>query len=153
VMAGLVPSAHLRYYAGVVREWSAEEERAHAGRPGTSIVRSEPVGVCGLIVPWNYPQSLATGKIAPALAVGCTVVLKPAAETPLDALVFAEAADAIGLPPGVINVVTGGRETGAALVDHPGVDKIAFTGSTAAGRAIAARCGERLIPVTLELGG
>ncbi|UUT34895.1 aldehyde dehydrogenase family protein [Microbacterium elymi] len=81
------------------------------------------------------------------------MVVKPAAETPLDAFAFADAAEAIGLPPGVINVVTGGRETGAALVDHPGVDKIAFTGSTAAGRVIAARCGERLIPVTLELGG
>jgi acyl-CoA reductase-like NAD-dependent aldehyde dehydrogenase len=81
------------------------------------------------------------------------VVVKPAGETPLDARALADAADAIGMPPGVINIVTGGRDTGRALVDHPGVDKIAFTGSTAAGRAIAARCGERLIPVTLELGG
>ena len=95
----------------------------------------------------------ADGQAAPALAVGCTVVIKPAAETPLDALELADAVDEIGMPPGVVNVVTGGRETGAALVDHPGVDKIAFTGSTAAGRIIAARCGARLIPATLELGG
>lgn len=153
VLSGIVPAAHLRYYAGLVREYEAEEIRANVSFPGSTVVRHEPVGVCGLIVPWNYPQSLLSAKLAPALAVGCTVVVKPAGETPLDARALADAADAIGMPPGVINIVTGGRDTGRALVDHPGVDKIAFTGSTAAGRAIAARCGERLIPVTLELGG
>nr|WP_274637294.1 aldehyde dehydrogenase [Microbacterium bovistercoris] len=153
VLSGWMPAAHLRYYADIAEAFEPEQERAHTDRPGSSLVRTEPVGVCGLIVPWNYPQSLLSAKLAPALAVGCAVVVKPAAETPLDAFAFADAAEAIGLPPGVINVVTGGRETGAALVDHPGVDKIAFTGSTAAGRVIAARCGERLIPVTLELGG
>jgi betaine-aldehyde dehydrogenase len=153
VLSGIVPAAHLRYYAGLVREYEAEEIRANVSFPGSTVVRREPVGVCGLIVPWNYPQSLLSAKLAPALAVGCTVVVKPAGETPLDARALADAADAIGMPPGVINIVTGGRDTGRALVDHPGVDKIAFTGSTAAGRAIAARCGERLIPVTLELGG
>lgn len=152
-LSGIVPAAQLRYYAELVRGSEHEEHRANVTREGTSIVRQEPLGVCGLIVPWNYPQSLLSAKLAPALAVGCTVVVKPAAETPLDALVLGNAAEAIGLPAGVINVVTGGRETGAALIDHPGVDKIAFTGSTAAGRVIAARCGERLIPVTLELGG
>ncbi|MGK3951362.1 aldehyde dehydrogenase [Microbacterium sp. I2] len=153
VLSGIVPAAHLRYYAGLVREHEAEEIRANVSFPGSTVVRREPVGVCGLIVPWNYPQSLLSAKLAPALAVGCTVVVKPAGETPLDARALADAADAIGMPPGVINIVTGGRDTGRALVDHPGVDKIAFTGSTAAGRAIAARCGARLIPVTLELGG
>lgn len=152
-LSGFVPVGHLRYYAGLVRDSINEEVRVNIGFPGSTIVRLEPVGVAGLIVPWNYPRSLTTGKLAPALAVGCTVVIKPAGETPLDALALAEAVDAIGMPPGVVNVVTGGRETGAALVDHPGVDKIAFTGSTAAGRVIAARCGERLIPATLELGG
>lgn len=153
VLSGAVPAGHLRYYAGLIRSFEAEQVRPNVTFPGTSVVRSEPVGVAGLIVPWNYPQSLLSAKLAPALAVGCTVVIKPAGETPLDALALAEAVDAVGLPPGVVNVVTGGRETGEALVDHPGVDKIAFTGSTAAGRRIAARCGERLIPVTLELGG
>jgi betaine-aldehyde dehydrogenase len=152
-LSGMVPVGHLRYYAGVLREFEDEEIRTNIGFPGTSIVRMEPVGVAGLIVPWNYPQSLTTGKLAPALAAGCTVVIKPAGETPLDALALADAVHAIGMPPGVVNVVTGGRETGAALVDHPGVNKIAFTGSTAAGRKIGARCGERLIPATLELGG
>lgn len=150
---GFVPALHLRYYADIAEGYVAERERAHADRPGTSLVREEPVGVCGMIVPWNFPQSLLSAKLAPALAVGCTVVMKPAAETPLDSFALADAAEAIGLPAGVINIVTGGRETGAALVDHPGIDKIAFTGSTAAGRIIAARCGQRLIPVTLELGG
>jgi len=153
VLSGVVPSNHLRYYAGLVRDAATEEVRQNIGRPGSTIVRTEPIGVAGLIIPWNYPRSLTTAKLAPALAVGCTVVVKPAAETPLDALALADAVDAIGMPAGVVNIVTGGRETGAALVDHPGVDKIAFTGSTAAGRIIGARCGERLIPVTLELGG
>ena len=152
-LSGFVPVGHLRYYADLVRGGTNEEVRPNIGFPGSSIVRTEPVGVAGLIVPWNYPRSLTTGKLAPALAVGCPVVIKPAGETPLDALALADAVDAIGMPPGVVNVVTGGRDTGAALVDHPGVDKIAFTGSTAAGRVIAARCGERLIPATLELGG
>ncbi|MCP2636338.1 aldehyde dehydrogenase [Microbacterium sp. HD4P20] len=153
VLSGMVPATHLRYYADQVRRFEAEEIRENVSFPGSTVVRHEPVGVCGLIVPWNYPQSLLSAKLAPALAVGCTVVVKPAGETPLDARAVADAADAIGMPPGVINIVTGGRDTGRALVEQPGVDKIAFTGSTAAGRAIAARCGERLIPVTLELGG
>lgn len=150
---GMMPAGQLRYFAGLVRALAFEEERPNVNGPGSSVVRHEPMGVAGLIVPWNYPQSLLSAKLAPALAVGCTVVIKPAAETPLDALALAEAVEAVGFPPGVVNVVTGGRETGDALVKHPGVDKIAFTGSTAAGRIIARNCGERLIPVTLELGG
>ena len=115
--------------------------------------RREPVGVCGQIVPWNFPLLMATWKIAPALAAGCTIVLKPAEQTPLSALRLGELALEAGLPPGVLNVLTGDGETGAALVDHPGVDKIAFTGSTAVGREIGAKAGRALKRMTLELGG
>ncbi|MDQ4040757.1 MAG: aldehyde dehydrogenase family protein, partial [Actinomycetota bacterium] len=115
--------------------------------------RREPVGVCGQIVPWNFPLLMAAWKVAPALAAGCTVVLKPAEQTPLSALRLGELALEAGLPPGVLNVVTGDGETGAALVDHPAVDKIAFTGSTAVGREIGAKAGRALKRVTLELGG
>ncbi|MEU4148899.1 aldehyde dehydrogenase [Streptomyces sp. NPDC026659] len=146
------PAAILRYYAGLARtlEW---EERRPSFTGTTTLVRREPVGVVAAIVPWNYPQALAMMKIAPALAAGCTVVLKPALETSLDAYVLAEAATEAGLPPGVLNIVPGGLEAGEALVSHPGVDKVAFTGSTPAGRAIAEVCGRLLRPVTLELGG
>ncbi|NKQ56767.1 aldehyde dehydrogenase [Amycolatopsis sp. K13G38] len=148
---GFAPSAIIGYYAGLAAKTAREEIRPGMG--GETLVRREPIGVVGAIVPWNYPQALAAMKIGPALAAGCTVVLKSSPEAALDAAVFADAATAADLPPGVLNIVPGGRETGQALVDHPGVDKIAFTGSTAAGRAIAARCGELLRPVTLELGG
>jgi acyl-CoA reductase-like NAD-dependent aldehyde dehydrogenase len=152
-MSVLAPAGFLRYYAQVARERPVEEERPALTWKGHSVIRKEPVGVVGLIVPWNFPQVLALSKLAPALAAGCTVVLKPAAESPLDAYLLAEAVEAAGLPPGVFNLVPGGRETGEALVRHPLVDKIAFTGSTAAGRKIGAICGELLRPVTLELGG
>ena len=115
--------------------------------------RKEPVGVCGQIIPWNFPLLMAAWKIAPALAAGCTIVLKPAEQTPLTALRLGELALEAGLPEGVLNVVTGDGETGAALVDHPDVDKIAFTGSTAVGREIGAKAGRALKRVTLELGG
>ena len=150
---GIRPVSHLRYYAKVARETDVEEVRANVSRPGTSIVRREPLGVAALIVPWNHPQASTTLKLAPALAAGCTVVIKPAAETPLDIFNLADASLAIGMPPGVINIVPGGRETGQALVAHPGVDKVAFTGSSEAGRQIASVAGRRLVPVTLELGG
>ncbi len=114
----------------------------------------EPVGVVGAIVPWNFPLLLAAWKVAPALAAGCTVVLKPAPFTPLSALELAKIALEAGLPEGVLNVVTGsGRETGAWLVAHPDVDKIAFTGSTQTGKLVAARAAETVKRVTLELGG
>src|SRR4029077_6722369 len=106
-----------------------------------------------LITPWNYPQAIALLNIAPALAAGCTVVLKPSPETALDSYVIGEAAKEAGLPPGVLNIVLADREAGAALVSHPGVDKIAFTGSTASGRAIGAECGRLIRRMTLELGG
>lgn len=114
----------------------------------------EPVGVVGLIVAYNVPLTMAANKMAPALAAGCTVVLKPAEQTPLTALRLAHLAEEVGFPPGVINVVTGqGRDAGVALVNHPDVDKISFTGSTATGRAVLAACAGNFKRVSLELGG
>jgi aldehyde dehydrogenase (NAD+) len=146
------PGLLLRFYADIIRKNSFEEVRK--GMFGRSaIVGREPVGVVGAIVPWNVPQTLAATKYAPGLAAGCTVVIKPSPETVLDAVLFAEAAMEAGIPAGVINVVPAGREVGAYLISHPGVDKVAFTGSTAAGRQIAEACGRLFRPVTLELGG
>jgi acyl-CoA reductase-like NAD-dependent aldehyde dehydrogenase len=116
-------------------------------------VVKQPVGVVAAIVPWNMPQFLAIGKVIPALLAGCTVVLKPAPESALDALLFADIAASTDLPPGVLNVVPGDRAAGAHLVSHPGVDKVSFTGSTAAGRQVAMACAAGLRQVTLELGG
>ncbi len=114
----------------------------------------EPVGVVGAIVPWNFPLLLAAWKVAPALAAGCTIVLKPAPSTPLTALELGKIALEAGLPEGVLNILTGpGRELGAALVEHPGVDKIAFTGSTATGKQVAAAAAATVKRVSLELGG
>ncbi|WP_030519578.1 aldehyde dehydrogenase [Nocardia rhamnosiphila] len=149
---GYAPSLMVGYYANAIRGTERDEVRPSA-LGGRTVVRRDSVGVVAAITPWNYPQSLAAMKLAPALAAGCTVVLKPAPETALDAYIFADAAVEAGLPPGVLNVVVGGREAGAHLVEHPGVDKVAFTGSTAAGRAIGEVCGRLLRPVTLELGG
>jgi aldehyde dehydrogenase (NAD+) len=151
-LEGGFPIVVLRYLAGLLAGATFEEERPGV-LGGTTIVRREPVGVVGAIVPWNYPQTLASFKYGPAMAAGCTVVLKPSPETVLDAFLFAEAVAAAGIPPGVINIVPGGREVGAYLVQHRDVDKVAFTGSTAAGRLIAETCGRLLRPVTLELGG
>jgi acyl-CoA reductase-like NAD-dependent aldehyde dehydrogenase len=145
------PALLLRYYAGLV---AAGQEEVRPGMLGKkSLIRREPIGVVAAIVPWNVPQAISFLKLGPALAAGNTVVLKPAPETVLDAFLMAEAALEAGLPPGVLNVVPAGREVGAYLVAHPGVDKVSFTGSTAAGRAIAETCGRLLRPVTLELGG
>ncbi|OBA58351.1 aldehyde dehydrogenase [Nocardia sp. 852002-20019_SCH5090214] len=145
------PALLLQYYGSMVADQEDEIRPGMLG--GSTAVTRSPIGVVGAIVPWNVPQAITFLKIAPALAAGCTVVLKPAPETVLDAFLMAEAALAAGLPAGVLNVVPGGRELGAYLVAHPGVDKVSFTGSTGAGRAIARTCGERLRPVTLELGG
>ncbi|MEK2479629.1 aldehyde dehydrogenase [Streptomyces noursei] len=141
----------LRYYAELARTTPVEERRQGRGSP--IVVRREAAGVAGLVVPWNYPLALIGMKLGPALAAGCTVVLKPAPETPFDAVALAELATEAGLPPGVLNVVTGGADTARALVAHPRVAKVAFTGSTAAGRDVARVCAERFAPVTLELGG
>lgn len=144
-----------RYFAGWVTKFGGETVPV-SPRGGMKILNyslKQPVGVCGLIVPWNYPMTMAAWKIAPAVAAGCTVVLKPADPTPLTGLRLAELALEAGFPPGVINVVTGTGEAGAALVDHPGVDKIAFTGSTATGKKIVQASVGNLKRVSLELGG
>jgi betaine-aldehyde dehydrogenase len=146
-----LPIMLLDYYADLARTFEFESTRDSA--LGPTIVRHEPVGVVAAIVPWNVPQCVTMSKVAPALAAGCTVVLKPAPETPLDAFLMAEIFQEAGLPPGVINVVPADRPVGEYLVSHPGVDKVAFTGSTAAGRRIASICGEQLKRVSLELGG
>ncbi|WP_020108047.1 aldehyde dehydrogenase [Nocardia sp. 348MFTsu5.1] len=151
-VSGHGPARMVAYYADLIRKTSGDDVRPSA-RGGRTVVRREPVGVVAAITPWNYPHPLAGMKIAPALAAGCTVVLKPAPETALDAFIFADAAEAAGLPAGVLNIVPANREESAYLVEHPGVNKVAFTGSTPAGRAIGEACGRLLRPVTLELGG
>ncbi|HEY7829916.1 MAG TPA: aldehyde dehydrogenase family protein [Solirubrobacteraceae bacterium] len=145
-------AGHLRYFAG----WPTKIEGNVLPVTAPNMLcytRREPVGVCAQIVPWNFPLLMAAWKIAPALAAGCTIVLKPAEQTPLSALRLGELALEVGFPPGVLNVLTGDGATGAALVDHPDVDKIAFTGSTAVGREIGAKAGHALKRMTLELGG
>ena len=141
----------LDYFAGLTRTFPFEDVRP--GMLGPALVRKEPVGVVAGIVPWNVPLFTTMLKFAPTLASGSTMVLKPAPETPLDAFVLAELAVEAGVPAGVLNIVPAGREVGEHLVTHPGVDKVAFTGSTAAGRRIGALCGERVRRCTLELGG
>lgn len=128
-----------------------EEEREWDGGRG-ALVR-EPVGVVASIIPWNGPVATASLKLGPALAAGCTVVLKPAPEGPVSTLLLAEALEAAGLPEGVVSILPGGREIGEYLVSHRDVDKVAFTGSTAAGKRIMSLCGERIARVSLELGG
>src|SRR5579859_5349051 len=144
--------AHLRYFSG----WPTkiEGEVLPVAAPNMlCYTRREPVGVCAQIVPWNFPLLMMAWKICPALAAGCTIVLKPAEQTPLSALRLGELALEVGFPPGVLNVLTGDGSTGAALVDSDGIDKIAFTGSTEVGREIGAKAGRALKRVTLELGG
>src|SRR5215471_3223608 len=136
-------AAHFFYYAG----WA--DKLRHAGFGPDP----RPIGVAGQVIPWNFPMLMLAWKIAPALAAGNTVVLKPAETTPLTALAFAEICQQADLPPGVVNIVTGGGETGRLLVEHPGVDKVAFTGSTEVGRAIAKSVAGTNKRVTLELGG
>jgi len=143
---------HLRYFAG----WATKIEGSVLPVSAPNMhcyTRREPVGVCAQIIPWNFPLLMAAWKLGPALAAGCTIVLKPAEQTPLSALRVGELALEVGFPPGVLNVLTGDGSTGAALVDHPDVDKIAFTGSTEVGREIGAKAGRALKRVTLELGG
>jgi phenylacetaldehyde dehydrogenase len=148
--------ATLRYAAGWATKLSGEHIEP-AGMPTGSVhayVRREPVGVCAQIVPWNFPLMMAVQKIAPALAAGCTLVLKPAEQTPLTALRLADLVAEAGFPAGVVNVVTGlGETAGDRLVRHPDVDKIAFTGSTEVGKLISRNAADTLKRVTLELGG
>ncbi|HEY3471114.1 MAG TPA: aldehyde dehydrogenase family protein [Amycolatopsis sp.] len=136
-------AAHFFYYAG----WADKLEHAGFGP------QPRPLGVAGQVIPWNFPLLMLAWKIAPALACGNTVVLKPAETTPLSALLFAEICQQADLPPGVVNIVNGAGDTGKLLVEHPGVDKVAFTGSTEVGRAIARAVAGTKKSLTLELGG
>jgi len=147
IQAGL-PIANFANYARLLKEFSFEK------RVGNSLVVREPVGVVGAITPWNYPLHQITLKVAPALAAGCTVVLKPSEIAPLNAFVLAEVIETAGLPKGVFNLVTGtGQKAGEALVRHPGVDMISFTGSTRAGKRISELAAQSVKRVALELGG
>jgi aldehyde dehydrogenase (NAD+) len=145
------PWMQIEAFLGIARAYPWEESRQ--GSLGEVIVRREPVGVVAAIPPWNVPQFTIMSKLVPALLAGCTIVIKPAPETPLDTYLMAELLQEAGVPAGVVNIVAAGREVGEHLVAHPGIDKVAFTGSTAAGRKIAAVCGEQLKRVSLELGG
>jgi aldehyde dehydrogenase (NAD+) len=136
-------AAHFFYYAG----WADKLEHAGFGPS------PKPIGVAGQVIPWNFPLLMLAWKIAPALACGNTVVLKPAETTPLTALAFAEICQQADLPPGVVNIITGAGDTGRALVEHPGIDKVAFTGSTEVGKQIARSCARTGRRNTLELGG
>ncbi|MEZ0579516.1 aldehyde dehydrogenase [Nocardioides sp. MH1] len=139
-------------FLAIAREFPWEATRP--GALGSDVlVRHEPLGVVAAIPPWNVPQFTVLSKLVPALLAGCTVVVKPAPESPLDCYLLAEALTEAGVPEGVVSIVAAGREVGEHLVSHPGVDKVAFTGSTAAGRRIGAICGEQLKRCSLELGG
>jgi aldehyde dehydrogenase (NAD+) len=144
-------SAVLNVYQGLADTFPWEETRT--GMFGTSRVRREPVGVVAAIIPWNVPLFIAINKLVPALLAGCTAVLKPAPETPIDALMLGKLFMEAGLPEGVLSVLPADREVSEYLVTHPGVDKVSFTGSTAAGRKVGALATERLKRVSLELGG
>lgn len=141
----------LRYYAGLATK--IHGETVNTFETAFTYTLREPVGVVGLIIPWNFPLLLASWKLGPALACGCTIVLKPAEQTPLTTLRLGELAIEAGVPAGVLNIVTGGPETGKAIVSHPGIDKLAFTGSTAVGKEIMRNAADTLKRVTLELGG
>jgi acyl-CoA reductase-like NAD-dependent aldehyde dehydrogenase len=148
----------LRYYAGWPGKTTGStiptDTRPDAGRPALTYTRKEPVGVVGQVIPWNYPLGMAVLKLGPALAAGCTVVLKPDEHTPLSALLLGELIRRVGFPPGVVNILPGtGQNAGVALVEHPGVDKVAFTGSTETGRSIVRAASGNLKRVSLELGG
>jgi acyl-CoA reductase-like NAD-dependent aldehyde dehydrogenase len=142
-----------RSYADLANTFPFEEKHTPKLGGELALVVQEPVGVVGAIVPWNGAPGLTTNKVAPALLAGCTVVVKSSPEAPGSGYLLAEACERAGLPPGVLNVITAEREASELLVRHPDVDKITFTGSTAAGRRIAALCGERIARCTLELGG
>ena len=142
----------LDMYAGLASGYTWVDDRTGALGSPVRVLRA-PVGVAAGIIPWNVPLFISALKLGPAMAAGCPIVLKPAPETPLDAYLLAEAVIEADLPPGVINIVAAGRETGEHILTHPGVDKVSFTGSTAVGRHIGAVCGGLLKRVTLELGG
>ena len=151
-MAGRYGGMTYRWYADLAETYPFIEQKPTKAAEVGLLVR-EPVGVVAAIIPWNGPPSTIAYKIAPALLAGCTVIVKPAPEAPSAAYILAEACAEIGLPPGVVNFITAEREVSEMLVRHPGVDKVTFTGSTAAGKRIAVACGERIARCTLELGG
>jgi len=141
------------FYADLADKFEWEESRPLGDGPGFGLIVREPVGVYVAIAPWNNPFGIMTGKIAPALLAGCTVIMKPAPETPIEAHIIAEAAESVGIPRGVVNLVPAHRDASDHLVNNPGVDKVSFTGSVAAGARIASVCGSRIARCTLELGG
>jgi betaine-aldehyde dehydrogenase len=143
---------NLRFFAAAARDAHGLSAGDYA-KGYTSLFRKEPVGVCAQITPWNYPLLMAIWKLGPALAAGCTVVLKPAPVTPLTTLKLAELIAEAGIPPGVVNIVTGGNATGQALVEHPQVRMVSFTGSTATGKQVMRTAAHTLKRVHLELGG
>ena len=147
----LAPTMVLDGWAELTKTFPFEEFRA--GALGPNLVRKEPVGVAAGIIPWNVPLFIVALKLGAALAAGAPMILKPSPETPLDAYLLGEVLDEIELPKGMVSLLPAGREVGEYLVRHPGVDKVSFTGSTAAGRKVGAACGELLKPCTLELGG
>jgi acyl-CoA reductase-like NAD-dependent aldehyde dehydrogenase len=142
-----------RFYGGLAKRFNFEEEHRTSSGAKVGLLVREPVGVVGAIIPWNGPIQLIATKVAPALLAGCTIIVKASPEAPGHALLMAEIAEAVGLPPGVLNVVVADRAVSELLVRHPGVDKIAFTGSSAAGKTIASILGSRMARYTLELGG
>ncbi len=147
--------AHLGYFGELAARYVFEEPQPTVVYPtlARNVLRREPIGVCAAIVPWNFPLALAVWKVGPALAAGNSVVLKPDEKTPLTVLELVRALEECGLPPGVLNVVTGGPDVGARLASHPDVDKVSFTGSTEVGRKVMASASETIKRVTLELGG
>ncbi|MFI6365159.1 aldehyde dehydrogenase [Nocardia sp. NPDC050630] len=147
-----LPGVMMRAFADIAENYPWQQTRS-GFLGGDVLVVHEPVGVVAAIIPWNMPMFLIVAKLIPALLAGCTIVLKPSPETPLDAYLMAELLDELGLPPGVVSILPGDRDTGRHLVAHPGVDKVSFTGSTAAGRQVAETCGSALRRVSLELGG
>ena len=150
-VAGQSPDL-FEYYGTLIKDYSTVDVRRRDNGDEVRVVK-EPVGVVAAITPWNAPLVLLCYKVSAALAAGCTVVAKPSPETPLDAYILAECIEAAGLPPGVFNVIPAGRETGDYLVRHTGIDKISFTGSTVAGRAIGAIASQRFARTSFELGG
>ncbi|MFI9536112.1 aldehyde dehydrogenase [Nocardia fusca] len=147
-----LPGVMMRALADLAETYPWQETRP--GYYGTGIlVRSRPVGVVAAVTPWNMPMLMVVAKLVPALLAGCTIVLKPSPETPLDAHLMAELLEQSEVPPGVVSILPGDRAIGEYLVTHPGIDKVSFTGSTAAGRQVAAACGAALTRVGLELGG
>jgi aldehyde dehydrogenase (NAD+) len=154
MVSGSILAGIYQYYAGLAATFPFEERRTPSpGSGNVGLIVREPVGVVAAIIPWNSPSTLIAYKIAPALLAGCTVIIKASPEAPGAAYVIAEVCEKIGLPPGVLNILTADRAVSELIVRHPDVDKVTFTGSTAAGKRIASICGERIARCTLELGG